>query len=379
MATHTGSDKNPTEYKFSDSLDQFLHGELDVLIASTSTLATGVDGLQSVCNNVIFATLPWTNTDLEQAIGRFDRQGFIFDELYIHIPRTFGIHNGTEWSYCDMKLARLESKKDMATASVDGLIPDEKNMLSANKATEYWRNWVARLESGDVQESDRQAFTVPLSGTPKEKANRLAQYGVFSQMNSRWNIAYSHNTNQRLNDDPEEWYQYHSLYRESRENWPIIPFEEVASWLEQRSGWKVADLGCGEALLQARLDQVHVVYSFDHIAINDSVTACDMRDLPLENESMDVVVFSLSLMGRNIEDYLNEAFRVLKPFAMIHIVESTSRFVDLEKFVADLATFGFDIVDNSSKWKFTHFIAMKNSAKLQESRSISFSSHSNSR
>ena len=104
-----------------------------------------------------------------------------------------------------------------------------------------------------------------------------------------------------------------------------------------------------------------------------------MRDLPLENESMDVVVFSLSLMGRNIEDYLNEAFRVLKSFAMIHIVESTSRFLDLEKFVADLATFGFDIVDSSSKWKFTHLIAMKNSAKLQESRSISFSSHSNSR
>jgi ubiquinone/menaquinone biosynthesis C-methylase UbiE len=34
--------------------------------------------------------------------------------------------------------------------------------------------------------------------------------------------------------------------------------------------------------------------------------------LPLENESCDVAIFSLSLMGINYLDYLGEAFRVLK-------------------------------------------------------------------
>jgi ribosomal RNA-processing protein 8 len=41
------------------------------------------------------------------------------------------------------------------------------------------------------------------------------------------------------------------------------------------------------------------VYSFDHVAINDKVTACDMRKVPLVDEALDVAIFSLSLMGKN--------------------------------------------------------------------------------
>ena len=35
--------------------------------------------------------------------------------------------------------------------------------------------------------------------------------------------------------------------------------------------------------------------------------------VPLEDESVDVAVFCLSLMGTNIRDFLEEANRVLKP------------------------------------------------------------------
>jgi ribosomal RNA-processing protein 8 len=41
------------------------------------------------------------------------------------------------------------------------------------------------------------------------------------------------------------------------------------------------------------------VYSFDHVAINDKVTASDMKKVPLAHEALDVAVFSLSLMGKN--------------------------------------------------------------------------------
>jgi ribosomal RNA-processing protein 8 len=42
------------------------------------------------------------------------------------------------------------------------------------------------------------------------------------------------------------------------------------------------------------------VYSFDHVAINDKVTACDMKSVQLADEALDVAVFSLSLMIKKL-------------------------------------------------------------------------------
>jgi Hypothetical methyltransferase len=36
-----------------------------------------------------------------------------------------------------------------------------------------------------------------------------------------------------------------------------------------------------------------------HIAINEKVVSCDIRSVPLENKTLDVIVFSLSLMATN--------------------------------------------------------------------------------
>lgn len=150
----TGDDKEATELGFHDMLDQFIRGDLDVLIASIKTAGTGVDGLQHICNNVIFATLPWTSTDYEQAVGRFDREGMKFSSLEIHIPKTFAYFgNGERWSWCESKLARIENKRDIAKAAVDGEIPDSQAQLTPQQATKYWLNWLERLNHQDSMNS----------------------------------------------------------------------------------------------------------------------------------------------------------------------------------------------------------------------------------
>jgi hypothetical protein len=45
------------------------------------------------------------------------------------------------------------------------------------------------------------------------------------------------------------------------------------------------------------------VYSFDHVAINDKVIACDIKKVPLADDALDVAVFSLSLMANNWSEY----------------------------------------------------------------------------
>jgi len=131
VGVYTGNDKYATEAGYKDMLEQFLKGDVEILVASIKCLGTGVDGLQLVSNNIIFATLPWTSTDYEQAIGRFDREGFVFDKLDIHIPKTYAIlSDGNEWSWCESKLLRLENKRDIAHAAVDGEIPDSNSQLT---------------------------------------------------------------------------------------------------------------------------------------------------------------------------------------------------------------------------------------------------------
>ena len=119
------------------------------------------------------------------------------------------------------------------------------------------------------------------------------------------------------------------------------------------------DFGCGEALIAQAVGELHNVHSFDHIAINDSVVACDMTNTPLGERSLDVAIFSLSLMGSNFTDYLREAWRVLKVDGTLHIWEATSRFKDSDAFAGKLRKLGFKPSWPETRGKFTYIEAKK--------------------
>ena len=162
-----------------------------------------------------------------------------------------------------------------------------------------------------------------------------------------------------MQKNPEEWAQYHTLYREARKGWAVVPFEEFIRWAKQRSDYVIGDFGCGEAKVAEALADRHTVYSFDHVGANDDMVACDMAKVPLEDGVLDVALFSLSLMGANFADYLREAWRLLKLDGQLHIFEATSRFKDRAAFVAGLKKLGFANVEVRHAWKFTHIQALR--------------------
>ena len=307
-------------------LNEFKEGKIDILIGS-SAIGTGVDGLQYVCNRLIIANLPWTSAGYEQLLGRVYRQGSKFQDVTIFIPQIVLENNSDEWSWDKQRLDRIKYKKTLADATVDGLIP-EGNLISQSEmlseSMKALSSWIERLEGGNIQTFEREVLSVPLPEDTKQR--NIIRYGDFSQMNARINNTYSKNTHLRFKENPEEWYQYHTLYREVRQNWLEIPYETFAKWLSQRPDWIVGDFGCGEAIFSNLVQ--NKVYSFDHIAINEKVIACDFSNTELEGETLDVVIFSLSLMGINIEDYLKEAYRVLKYGGFLKIAEPISRWED---------------------------------------------------
>ncbi len=56
---------------------------------------------------------------------------------------------------------------------------------------------------------------------------------------------------------PEEWAHYHTMYRELRASWPVVPYQEEIRWLSLREGLVVGDFGCGEALIAAAVKDRH--------------------------------------------------------------------------------------------------------------------------
>lgn len=325
-------------------LELFKKGKVDVLIGS-SALGTGVNGLQYVCNRLIIACLPWTSAAYEQLLGRIYRQGSKYKEVEVFIPQVVLDDNGVDWSWDKQRESRIQYKRTLADAAVDGAIPEANLVnptLMLSEAKKTLDEWIARLESGKIYELKRKPLTVPLP--PEEKNKAIHKYGDFSLMNQRFNTSKSSTMHERLVKDPEEFYLYHTLYREARETWTEIPYKVFSEQLNKRPDWIIGDFGCGEAELSKLIR--NKVYSFDHVAINPSVIACDMSNTGMKEEILDVAVFSLSLMGTNWQDYIKEAFRLLRNGGLLKIAEPSSgweenNYAELKK---GIASAGFELL-----------------------------------
>jgi len=260
------------------------------------------------------------------------------------IPQVVLEYNGDVWSWDKMRMHRIQYKKTLADAALDGVIPQGELASPETmfkQAREALQAWITRVENEGVTFIERSQLRVPL---PKETAQIIQRrFGDLSVMNSRFNTAYSKTTHERLNENPEEWYLYHTLYREARKTWEEIPFEKIAKSLKKRPDWVIGDFGCGEAKLAEILS--NKVLSFDYVAINEKVTACDITHIPLEDETLDVAVFSLSLMGLNYAEYLKEANRTLKFGGMLKVAEPINRWLDKrEELLSNITNAGFLLI-----------------------------------
>ena len=334
-------------------LDLFLAKKVQVLIASRP-ISTGVDGLQKVCSNLIFNTLPWTHALYQQIVGRIVRTGQKDDDVTIHhIKASVG-----GYEYDENKLNRLKFKRTLADCAVDGLLP-EKNLVSAAQASREAVRWLERLERGEISCITRRDLNRILE--PVEIKKRQTKYGDFTKQNQKINTEKSITTHQRMLKNPEEWHEYHRNYRIEREDWRIIPFDEWIKRINKLSErFVIGDFGCGEAKIAESIGSR--VINFDHVAIDSGVISCDMSDVSehIKKGGLDVALFSLSLMGKNWEDYLKEASRCLNENGLLFISETTKSLSKrLENLRDEIKKLGFEIYKDEEIGVFTFIEARK--------------------
>ncbi|XP_033111908.1 ribosomal RNA-processing protein 8-like [Anneissia japonica] len=152
-------------------------------------------------------------------------------------------------------------------------------------------------------------------------------------------------------EDREAFQVYHDGFVEQVKTWPVNPVDTIiADLLKMPSSKVVGDFGCGDAKISKSVKQK--VHSFDLVATNKNVVACNMANVPLSDGELDVAIFCLSLMGTNWIDYLKEANRVLKNKGMLKISEVSSRFQNLKAFVLAMKRLGFSQIHKDTSNKF---------------------------
>lgn len=341
-----------------EGLRRFKNKEIDILIGS-APIGTGVDGIQYVCNTLIPLILPWTSSEYEQLLGRVNRQGSNFDNVNVYIPQVVVTLGGKEWSWDKRRYNIIKFKSTLADLSMDGVIPKElsppKSTL-VKQAQKELEEWINRISENDILTIDREEIRIPLN--PKQIEYKRRELGDFSELNKKWSVSNSKTIKERLKKDKSEWNYYHTLYREKRKGWSEIPFIEISKKIKDREDWIVADLGCGENLLSKEI--TNKVYSFDYVAVDDSVIECDISDIPLDNNIVDVSVFCLSLMGSNYNEYLKEGYRILKPYGSMFVVEPQKKWENnSEKLISELELIGMKVVESYTSSRFLYVQCIK--------------------
>jgi len=206
-------------------------------------------------------------------------------------------------------------------------LEDFANFVDGGKTKNKERKRPATSEGGEatqkkakLEEEDEQEEGPPSEAKKKLKASRFRYLNelLYTQVRISWEGVFKSffqpgsKSNKMFRADRPAFKTYHEGYMDQLAKWPSDPLEPIVIALMKRSDSPiVADFGCGEARLAQSVPHLRV-HSFDFVALNERVTECDMANTPLENGSVDVAVFCLSLMGTNLKDFLREANRVLK-------------------------------------------------------------------
>lgn len=220
------------------------------------------------------------------------------------------------------KLKQLHTKPEVQQVESKKILKFNNHRIKLN-----------RLEQILTNKSQVKQAAKPL--TLRDKMMMQLRASRFRFINETLYNNSSSQSNRYFKEEPDDFRAYHDGYKQQLEQWPVNPLDVIISSIKKmfvyfnskkRKLYKfeyyiffyncrptdnvIADFGCGEARLASSVP--HKVHSFDFIALNDNVKACDMAHTPLLANSVHAVVFCLSLMGTNLEDYIIEANRVLK-------------------------------------------------------------------
>lgn len=214
------------------------------------------------------------------------------------------------------------------------------------------------------------------SMTKMSKAQQRLAGSRFRFLNQKLYQSTSTDAMSYFRENPDDFVHYHHGFKEQTKAWPQNPVNFFIDLLlkENVKPLEVADIGCGEGMLHTTLKDAsspHNVHSFDLVSLHSHIISANMTSLPLQSSSIDLAIFSLSLMNVDHSKALQEAFRILKPQGKLWIAEVSSRLGDhsISSFCKMLKLQGFEIqkIIDDNRVFFTLLLVKNEKIKVKKS------------
>ena len=201
----------------------------------------------------------------------------------------------------------IDSDED---AALDAAFAESDDDDDAEGASPSGEEDSGEEEDPDVFEKARARDPMKKKPSLVDKMRAKLSGGQFRMLNEALYTTTGDKALRMVEDQPGMFSAYHAGFREQTKEWPVRPVDACLKWLATLpKTLRVADFGCGDAELARRAPQ-KTVHSFDLESEAEDVVACNMANVPLEDASVEVAVFSLSLMGTDYGSFMEEAHRV---------------------------------------------------------------------
>lgn len=180
------------------------------------------------------------------------------------------------------------------------------------------------------------ASSSAIKETTEQKKQRIQS--EISQLHKKYKTMKSENLSKEFNESPELWNKYHEISEENEKSFPEdeIPRNRIIQELKKiktKRSKKIVDMGCGKAQISKYFqnDQRFEFINYDHISSEEQVISCDISQLPLEDDSVEICILSLAMWGSNCRDYIQEVSRVLETSGRLYIIEPTKRWSEQDE------------------------------------------------
>lgn len=329
-------------------ITDFGEHKFDVILAS-SPITTGVDGLQKYCDNIIIMSLPWTNAEYTQLIGRVNRQGSNFKQVNIIIPQvSIKLKDGKTWSWDEKRYNIIKTKRTLSDAVVDGRFASVFNLNRKKLLNDAIQSLKKGINDFSVSRKKLEAdYSINVN-------TREYKESFICNIHQKASTSSSSHMNEYFRNNPDKWREYHSIREENKKEWTEDPINVIAEKLNKNKHQVIADLGCGMNQLKTLVNSYSQWYSFDHFSDDETVIKADISDLKeyLQDNSVDAAVFCMSLWGTNYMDYIKESCRYLKRGGIVYIAEPKDK-INQSELIGGAIGIGFKLIsfDNEKNGK----------------------------
>ena len=174
----------------------------------------------------------------------------------------------------------------------------------------------------------------------KEGRKRISS--EYQELTKKMVIQKSETTFNMFKKEPKLWNQYHDARDFSFKGYDRleVPVNKIIKYLETKKNHrlKILDLGCGRNYIKEYFkdNKKFTITGYDYISCNGSKVA-DISNLEdEEDETIDVCIYSQSLMGNNWKGYLDEGKRKLRYNGEMIISESSERYEIIKDYLVEL-------------------------------------------